>query len=232
MATNANKLLKKIPLFQNLSADEIEAIATLAIERIYPKGSHIFCQGEPIENVYFIVNGAIKIYWTDPKGREHIINILEAGEMFPHQGFFRRDDYPANAVTLEESILFFIPIKAFEQFLLKNPLICIKIFRILGDIIVELQNRLEEKALRNTKEQLILLLLRLAKKHGRPLEKGTFLIRTHFTNQELANMLGASRETVSRILTELKRKGIVSTNESGNLIIYVNQLRNQLEESV
>ena len=58
------------------------------------------------------------------------------------------------------------------------------------------------------------------------------LIRTHFTNQELANMLGASRETVSRILTELKRKGIVSTNESGNLIIYVNQLRNQLEESV
>src|SRR5690606_40717312 len=65
----------------NLSADEIEAIATLAIERIYPKGSHIFCQGEPIENVYFIVNGAIKIYWTDPKGREHIINILEAGEI-------------------------------------------------------------------------------------------------------------------------------------------------------
>lgn len=116
MATNANKLLKKIPLFQNLSADEIEAIATLAIERIYPKGSHIFCQGEPIENVYFIVNGAIKIYWTDPKGREHIINILEAGEMLSHQRFFRRDEYPANAVTLEDSILFLSLSKHLSQF--------------------------------------------------------------------------------------------------------------------
>lgn len=116
MANNANKLLEKIPLFQNLSSNGIETIATLAIERLYPKGSHIFCLGEPVKNVYFIVKGAITIYRANPKGREHIINILEAGEMLSHQRFFRRDEYPANAVTLEDLILFLSLSKHLSQF--------------------------------------------------------------------------------------------------------------------
>lgn len=232
MSKSARDLLIKFPLFQDLSEREINAIANLSLQRIYPRGKHIFLQGEPIANVYFISSGIIKIYRTDPKGKEHIINILETGKMFPHQGFFRRDDYPAHAVALEDSVLFYISINAFEQFLLSNPEICMKLFRILGDLIVELQTRLEERTLRNTKEQLILLLLRMSKKHGTQIANGTFLINTHFTNQELANMIGSSRETINRILAELRRKKSISTTRSGNLIIFANELKNEFDERI
>ena len=230
MTTYIKELLKNFPLFQDLSEHEIESIASLSQQRQYPKDKHIFMHGEPITSVYFISSGTIKIYRTDPNGKEHIINILETGAMFPHQGFFRRGVYPAHAVALEDSVLFSIPIHAFEQFLLLNPEITIKIFRILGDLLVELQDRLEEKALRNTKEQLIFSLLRLSEKLGTRLTDDTVLIHTHFTNQELANMIGSSRETFNRLLTELKKRESISTNDSGHLIIYVKKLQEEINE--
>src|SRR5699024_5694849 len=117
-------------------------------------------------HVYFIQSGNVKIYKADFHGKEQIVNVLQPGDMFPHQGFFRQDNYPAHAETLEDSILISIEIDSFESFLITHPEICIKLFRILGDIIVDLQNRLQEIILHNTYEQIIMLLLRLAKSHG------------------------------------------------------------------
>ena len=223
-----HQLLQSFSLFQNLSEMELELLASIAIHRSYPEGTHIFMQGETLKNVYFIHRGQIKIYRTDLQGKEQIINILQSGEMFPHQGFFRGGTYPAHAVSMDNSTLIYIPIQAFEQFLLKNPEICMKIFRVLGEKIVDLQNRLEEKVLHNTREQIILLLIRIAKNHGVKIADGKTLITTNFTNRELANMIGTSRETMNRTLAQLKKKQIVSTNENGQLLMNVENLKDEL----
>lgn len=184
-------------------------------------------QGDPLTNVYFIMHGKIKIYRTDLQGKEQIVNVLGENEMFPHQGFFRNDDYPAHAEVLDEATLIYIPIHQFEQFLISNPEVSVKVFRVLGDIIVDLQNRLEEQILYNTYEQIILLLLRLTKSHGKEIADGSFQITTPFTNRDLANMIGSSRETVSRTLTQLKKNNLIET-KSGKIIVDRAKLEEEL----
>lgn len=222
------ELLQRFPLFKNLNDYEIEPILSIAKNRTYKQGTHIFMQGDPLTNVYFIHSGKVKIYRTDMQGREQIVNVLKAGQMFPHQGFFRDDDYPAHAEVAEDAVLIYIPKNSFEDFLITNPNICIKIFRVLGNMIVDLQNRLEEKMLYNTYEQIILLLIRIAQNHGEKISEDEVKITTQFTNRELANMIGSSRETVSRTISQLKKEELIDTDDDGNLIVYVTELKNEL----
>lgn len=203
--TSVKELLQRFPLFKNLTDYEMEPVLDIARNRLYRQGTHLFMQGDPLTNVYFILNGKIKIYRTDIQGKEQIVNVLGEGSMFPHQGFFRNDNYPAHAEVLEEATLVYIPIPLFEQFLITNPEVSVKVFKVLGDIIVDLQNRLEEQILHNTYEQIILLLLRLTASHGEIINEEEVSITTQFTNKDLANMIGSSRETVSRTLTQLKK---------------------------
>ncbi|APC50179.1 Crp/Fnr family transcriptional regulator [Virgibacillus halodenitrificans] len=215
-------------MFKDLTDFEMEPIINLAKNRIYRSGTHIFMQGDPLTNVYFIHKGLVKIYKTDIHGKEQIVNMLQPGDMFPHQGFFRQDDYPAHAEVTEDAVLIYIPIHSFENFLITHPEICIKLFRVLGDKIVDLQNRLQEKILHNTYEQIILLLLRLAKNHGREVSDTHTVIDTQFTNREMANMIGSSRETVSRTLTQLKKKDFIQTDKTGLLQINTEALEDEL----
>lgn len=228
MNSNSVKLLlQQFPLFRSLTENEINLIVRLAVTREYKKDSHIFFQGDRLTDVYFIFSGKIKIYRLDAQGNEQIVNILKKGDMFPHQGFFRKDSYPANAQAMEDAVLIYIPIQSFEQFLIRNPEVCIKIFRILGDQIMELHQRLEEKILYNTYDQILLLLLRLTKKHGKKLNEQEFLISTLLTNRDLANMIGSSRETVNRTLSQLKKRNFIRY-EDGYIVTRPDKLREEL----
>lgn len=225
---SVKELLQRFPLFKNLTDSEMEPVLEIAGNRLYRQGSHLFMQGDPLTNVYFILNGKIKIYRTDLQGKEQIINVLGERQMFPHQGFFRNDNYPAHAEVLEEATLVYIPIHRIEEFLISNPRVSVKVFRVLGDIIVDLQNRLEEQILHNTYEQIILLLIRLTNSHGKQLNVEQYEITTQFTNKDLANMIGSSRETVSRTLTQLKKKNIIETNKKNNIIVNRTKLEEEL----
>src|SRR5690625_2159287 len=221
-------LLQQFPIFKDLTNLEMKPILEIANHRMYRRGTHIFMQGDPLTNVYFIQQGKVKIYRTDFHGKEQIVNMLQAGDMFPHQGFFRQDDYPAHAEVAEDAVLIYIPISSFETILTSYPEISIKLLRVLGDIIVDLQTRLEEKILRNTYEQIILLLLRLGKSHGnRNKLDANVRLTTQFTNKELENMIWSSRETVSRTLSQLKKNDIV-TEVEGYLLLDIKALENEL----
>jgi len=222
------KLLRNFPIFKDLSEYELDPIVDLAKHRVYPNGTHIFMQGDPLTNVYFIHDGQVKIYRTDMHGKEQIVNVLRPGEMFPHQGFFRQDDYPAHAEALGDIVLVYIPIHSFETFLITHPEICIKLFRVLGDIIVDLQNRLREQILHNTYEQIIMLLLRLTNTHAEQIDDQQYRFTTQFTNRELANMIGSSRETVSRTLTELKNKKCLMTDANHHMVIFKDKLESEM----
>ena len=221
-------LLQRFAIFKDLTNFEMEPIIDLAKNRTYRQGSHIFMQGDPLTNVYFIHQGNVKIYKTDLHGKEQIVNVLQPGDMFPHQGFFRQDDYPAHAEALEKTVLIYIPIHLFENFLITHPEICVKLFKVLGDIIVDLQRRLEEKILHNTYEQIIMLLLRLSRNYGKETSEGQVRITTQFTNRELANMIGSSRETVSRTLTQLRKKNLLQADNRGYVLLDIDGLEEEL----
>jgi CRP/FNR family cyclic AMP-dependent transcriptional regulator len=222
------KVLADFTLFRELNDFEITKISDIAIAREWKKQSHVFLQGDPLENVYFIYDGKIKIYKSDINGKEQIVAIAKKGEMFPHVGFFRKGDYPAYAEVLEPSTLIAVPISKFETVLIENPELCIKVFKVLGEKIVDLQNRLEEQILNNTYEQIIKLLIRLAQKHGNEQEDGTILLKSEFTNKDLANMIGTTRETISRTLTKMKKDELIEVDNEGNMIVDVKILMEEI----
>jgi CRP/FNR family transcriptional regulator, cyclic AMP receptor protein len=222
------KVLSEFSLFQELNDLELTKITDIAITREWKKQSHVFLQGDPLENVYFIYEGKIKVYKSDVNGKEQLVAIMKKGEMFPHVGFFRKGNYPAYAEVLEPSTLITVPISKFEAVLIENPELCIKVFKVLGEKIVDLQNRLEEKILNNTYEQIIKLLIRLGQKHGKELEDGRILLKAEFTNKDLANMIGTTRETISRTLTKMKKEELVEVNDHGDMLLDIEILMEEI----
>lgn len=212
------KILSEFPLFHELNNHEIGEIASISITREWNKGSHVFFQDEPIENVYFIFEGKVKIYKTDMEGKEQIVSLLKKGDMFPHVGFFRKGGYPAFSEILENSILIVVPIAQFEVVLIEHPDLCIKVLKVLGEKIIDFQERLESQILNNTYQQIMKLIIRLGKEHGQVLPDGSIILKSEFTNRDLARMIGTTRETVSRMLTKLKKEHRIKTDANHNLI--------------
>ncbi|GAE25585.1 transcriptional regulator [Halalkalibacter wakoensis JCM 9140] len=219
--------LKEVSLFKELSEDEIEQIVRIARLRPYSERSFVFMQGEPLDRVFFIHSGKVKIHKTDLAGKEQIVSILQAGDMFPHAGFFRGGDFPAHAEIVERAELIVIPVGEFENILLTYPELCVKMFKVLGEKLVDLQNRLEEKILRDTYEQIVMLLLRLCKSHGEQVAN-QYKLTSHFTNKELANMIGTSRETINRTINQLRKRGMISPDHDGFFLIHATKLEDEI----
>ena len=221
------KRLSVVPIFKELSAEELEPIVKIAQTRFYKHKMYIFMQDDPLDRVFFIHSGKIKICRTDQSGKEQLISVLEPGEMFPHAGFFRKGNFPAHAEVMEDSHIIVIPIDKFEEILISYPELCIKLFKVLGEKIVDLQGRLEAQVLHNTFEQIILLLIRLCKSNGEGVGR-RYKLTTQFTNRELANMIGTSRETVSRTINHVKKKDYVTLDENGFYLIDREALQQEL----
>ncbi|MEC1521436.1 Crp/Fnr family transcriptional regulator [Neobacillus niacini] len=221
------KRLSAVPLFKELSDKELEPFIKIALTRLYKQKMYVFMQEDPLDRVFFIHSGKIKIYKTDFSGKEQIVSVLEPGEMFPHAGFFREGNFPAHAEVLEEANLIVLPIDKFEETLIANPELCIKLFKVLGEKIVDLQGRLEAQVLHNTFEQIVLLLIRLCQSNGEQ-AGNKYQLTTQFTNRELANMIGTSRETVSRTINHLKKKNYINLCENGFYLIDRDALEQEL----
>ncbi|MEH7464388.1 Crp/Fnr family transcriptional regulator [Bacillus thuringiensis] len=221
------KHLQEVSLFKELSEEELQPIVHISQLRMYKEKSFVFMQGDALDRVFFIHSGKVKIQKTDATGKEQIVSVLQAGEMFPHAGFFQKGTFPAHAEILETAQLIVTPIADFEKILIQHPELCIKMFKVLGEKIVDLQNRLEEQILHDTYEQIIMLLLRLCKSNG-VVMNDTYTLTTQFTNRELANMIGTSRETISRTINQLKRKKLIAVDENGCFIIIPNELKAEI----
>ncbi|MED1467996.1 Crp/Fnr family transcriptional regulator [Bacillus salipaludis] len=221
------KRLSAVPIFKELTAVELAPFVEIAQTRFYKYKMYVFMQEDSMDRVFFIHSGKVKIYKTDFSGKEQIVSVLESGEMFPHAGFFRKGTFPAHAEVMEDANLIVIPIDKFEEILISYPELCIKLFKVLGEKIVDLQNRLEEQILHNTYEQIVLLLIRLCKSNGEKIDD-QFKLTTQFTNRELANMIGTSRETVSRTINQLKKKEFIFLDDDGYYFIDHESLKQEL----
>lgn len=231
MSYNSEKkiyFLKQFPLFKNLSDYELKPLADLMETKVYKKDSFVFMKTDNLTHVYFILEGKVKIFRTNPDGKEQIINMLKAPDMFPHQGLFRQGNYPANAQVNKDTKLMSISIADFEEFLIVYPSVSVKMFRILGEIILDLQNRLEERLLLTVYEQIVRLFIRLANNHGKSINEDEMVISLQFTNQDLANMIGSSRETVSRTISQLRKENLIKNDDDGFYVVNYIGLKDQL----
>jgi len=227
-SASTKEILKGFHLFQNLNDQQLDTIALSAFMEHFVQGRHLFFQGELLTNVYFMVQGRVRIYRSNKEGKEQTFNLADPGEMFPHTVFTRTEGYPANAVAAQPSKCLVIPSEAFERLIRENPEISFSILQVMAEKIVDLQARLEEKTLYTLEQQLISLLLRLSLKYSSPVDEEWNRFNAQFTNRELAGMLSSTRESVNRCLSKLRKQHMVDVESNGCLLISSVRLRSLL----
>ena len=221
--------LKKVDLFSHLEESELIVLVRLAEFQEYKQGEIIFFEGEPGEAMYVIEKGKVKILKDNLEGKEQILNVVEKGDVFAEVVIFDDRPYPATAQTVEDSLIAAIKKESFDQMLYLNPQIAVKMMKLMGKRLREAQGKIADLALKNTDKRVLSTICKLARKHGRELSDNKVKIELSLTHQQLANMVGCSRETVSRILSKFKKKGLIDFDKS---YIIVNNLGQLEEESI
>ncbi|MGM0878145.1 MAG: Crp/Fnr family transcriptional regulator [Bacillota bacterium] len=159
----------------------------------------------------------------DEDGNEQVISLLHSGDMFPHVGFFDQSPYPATVEVVQDAELLVIHINDFEKLLMQWPQIAIKVMKIMGLKILDLQERVQDFISKDVQHRLTHALLRVTVEHGEAQDAGIY-INLPITNQDFANMVGTSRESINRILNQLKKEKVLKVDRHGILIYDIDKL--------
>ncbi|GAA4719726.1 Crp/Fnr family transcriptional regulator [Brevibacillus fulvus] len=216
--------LRSVPLFRNLDSEELAYLNQITVKRFFRKKSVIFSEGAEKTEVFFIAEGLVRTYKVTENGNEQTVSLLRAGEMFPHVGFFHDDPYPATAEALIDTQLLIIPVHKFEQLMLQKPTIAVKVMKILGEKIKELQERLQVFSANTVDQRVIAFLCKLAEQYV-PDKDGVIKIHIPMTHQEIATLVGTTRETINRFFNRLQKEGVAAKNRTHITILNFDRLK-------
>jgi CRP-like cAMP-binding protein len=209
-------ILRKLPLLAQLPEDALEDLARKCTLSRYEPDETIFYQADPIELVHIVREGQVKIVVHEEDGREAIIEMISPGEPFGGGAIYlSRQPATARAATRAEVLSF--TVQFYEAFLLAHPTAALRLIRMLGHRLYGMRS-LNVLVGERVERRLAHILLKLAGRAGRPHEDGT-LIGLSLSRQDLADMSGTTIETVIRIMSRLRKKGIVKTLQGGYVLI-------------
>lgn len=211
-------MLRQIPIFRELNDRSLQRLAERCIPRTAPSGTVLFAAGEPCRGLYVVDSGRVRIYRVSPEGREQVLHIEGPGRPVAELPLFDGGPYPASAVTIEDSRLLFLPRQEFEQLYRESPDVAHAIIVALGKRLRHLVQLTETLAFRDVAARLALLLATYAERSGVETSSGIELAIDR-TQEEIALEIGAARESVSRALKQLIRKGLVQQVERDRLLI-------------
>ena len=214
--TSRIAVLKKVPLFADLSDKELSFLAERALPHHPQDGELIFSEGEPCEGLYVIESGAVKIFKTSASGREQVLTMEGAGQSIAELPVFDGGSYPASAMAVGNATLLVVGKRDFQALCLQHPEVALKVLKVVGARLRRLVGIIEELSFTTVRHRLARLLLHLAKRKGVRTARGIEFTITA-SNQELASHIGTVRELVSRNLSRLQAEGIVKMD--GKMVI-------------
>ncbi len=202
--------LRKVPLFEGLTDEDLEAIAKVTISRTYDKDQIIILAEEEGDALFIIESGQVKVSIVSEDGREVILSLLGNGAVFGELSLLDGKPRSANVVATENTGLYMVRRTDFLQLIYKVPKISIALLAELAARLRKTDRKIEGLALLDVTSRISETLLQLATDQGEQREEGIHLA-TRPTHQQLANMSGTTRETVSRVLKRLENQGYIVT---------------------
>ncbi|HEY8416591.1 MAG TPA: Crp/Fnr family transcriptional regulator [Limnochordales bacterium] len=218
------EILQRIPFFAQLEPAELAALAEAVVVARYRKNQVLFVEGEPSHSLYFICSGRVKVYRVSPDGREQILHLLGEGDPIAVVPFFDGGPYPANAEVLTDAEIAFVRFEDFERIARANPSILLRMLRLLAQRLRRAQEEIASLAMKSVAARLAACLLDLAERHGVPVADGV-QVDLNLSRQELGNLIGASRETTTRLLQQFQREKAIRLNGSRVTILDADALR-------
>jgi len=206
--------LQNIPLFSGLDDNELEEIVAITSKRSYPKNNIIINEGDETNSLYLIMSGKVKIILSDEDGKEITISILEPNDYFGELSLIDDEPRSARVVTTEQCQFCIIHKSDFNHVLDNNPGLVRNLMKGLSQRLRLANKNIESLALMDVYGRVARTLLQFSK----PEDDGTRVIHEKLTQKDIASMVGASREMVSRIFKDLTAGGYI-TVKSGIITI-------------
>jgi CRP/FNR family cyclic AMP-dependent transcriptional regulator len=200
--------LRSMPIFESLSVERLVPLARVAVFRKVPRGSTILRAGDRTDFVYLILSGNLKVLVSDEEGREVILSNLNPGEFFGEMGVLDDNPRSATVVAVTPCELIVIAKSDFKRCLAENFDVSLFIMRNLVKRLRSADRKIESLALIDVYGRVARLLLEMAEDEG-----GQQVVKRKISKQDIAKMIGASREMVSRVKKDLALQGLI---EEGN----------------
>jgi len=209
-------IISSAPLFSGLPEDDIAEIADVLREKDVLKGETIFSDGEPSRGFYIVASGSIKIYKLAPDGKEKILHIFGKGQPFAEVAVFSGDPYPANALALQKSHLLFFPKKEFVDLIAMKPGLALSMLGVMASRLRQFAVQIENLTLKDVPARLAGYILYLVEE-----QSDNESVELDVSKNHLASILGASPETLSRVMNRMAQEGLI--NVEGRIISIIDK---------
>lgn len=216
--------LKQVLVFQNATDEELQLILKNSIVRTVEENGFYFFQGDVAKYLYVLVSGQAKLLQSTPQGQQVSLRIIQPWQMFGALGAVRQEaTYPATAQVLEDSTAIAIESGFLRMLAEKNPQISFDLMTLMTTYIQEMQARYRELATERVEQRVANALIRLAGQSGLKSNKEAG-IELSFSRQDVAEMTGTTLYTISRLLSEWERQGIIKTGRERITILNPHEL--------
>ena len=207
----AADILRRVPIFTDLTDTELSFLSERAVPRKYVPGELLFSEGDPCAGLFVIETGNVRIFKSSATGREQVLAIDGPGSSVAELPVFDGGNYPASAAAASELTVLFISKQDFHSMCLVHPQVALKVLRVVGKRLRGLVGIIEELSFSTVRHRLISWLLRQAKTEGQPGDRGT-VFSLNASHQEMAAQIGTVRELVSRNLARLQAQNFIEVN--------------------
>lgn len=210
-------------IFSTLTPEELVWVETQLVKNSYKKGDFLYHEGNRINGIYFIKSGIVKAFKTGPDGKEQIVAFAKKGNITGYRSTLSNEPACTTAQILEEAVICYIPGEVIFELIRKNGNFSIKLLQLVCKELNQANSFMQDIAQKTVRQRLAEVLLSLEENFGVTQEGNLNII---LTREELANIIGTATESVIRLLSELKRKGIINIDKKHVALKDKNQLKN------
>ena len=207
-------LIRRVPLFSLLTNDQALAIASSVVKRRFRRGEIVVEQGKKSNALFILLTGRARVLTADARGREVILAVLQPGDYVGEMSLIDNEPHSATVRAEVQTDMLILGRAEFARCLPENSSLSYAIMRGLVQRLRSADRQIESLALLDVYGRVARALLDMAEMLG---EQNT--IRTKVSRQDLAKVVGASREMVSRVMKDLEERGVIETQENGSIII-------------
>lgn len=215
--------LQKCRLFEQLPGEDLAFLESRARVRKFPRNSSVYFPSDAAESVFVLVEGRIRLYSITPDGKQAVLAIVEPGELFGELALVGSDERDEHAQAVVASRIVSIPRGAVETVLLRNADVSLAITKFVGLKRKRLERRLRNLLFRSNRERLVGLLCELLEQYGRKIDEG-LLIDIKLSHQDLAGLIGITRESVTLTLGELQLERMITVGRQRIVVLNANRL--------
>ncbi len=202
--------MQELSLFQGVPAEKLKALAERALYRTCKAGETIIGETDPVRAFYVVVRGQVKLYKISAEGKEQTLNLLGPGDPFGMCTAFAVAPFPANVQAIGESAILLIPGPVMEAVAMQEPRLLVNVIRILSDRLKEAMTLIESLALKEIPQRIASFLVHALREGGNG--KTADLLELTVTQRELAKILGATPEALSRALRRMSDTGVLAVD--------------------